>query len=87
MTAVTFGIEAAGWIGAVLILLAYALLSGGKLTGHSLVYQGLNIIGAAGFALNGWWHDAKPSAVLNILWMLIGLGASIRILRRSERRA
>ena len=87
MTLLSFGIEAAGWVGAVLILLAYGLLSSGKLSGQSLLYQGLNIVGAAGFALNGWWHDAKPSAVLNILWMLIGLAASIGILRRSERSA
>jgi len=87
VTPLTFAIEAVGWGGAVLILLAYALLSSGKLSGQSLLYQGLNIVGAAGFAVNGWWHDAKPSAVLNILWMLIGVGASIRILTRRERSA
>ena len=87
MTPLTFAIEAVGWGGAVLILLAYALLSSGKLTGQSQLYQALNIIGAAGFALNGWWHDAKPSAVLNILWMLIGAVALARILRRRERGA
>ena len=28
-------------------------------------------IGAAGFAVNGWWHGALPSASLNVIWMLI----------------
>ena len=80
-------VEVAGWAGAVLILLAYLLLSAGKLTGQSLVYQGTNIVGAAGFTINGWWHGALPSAALNVLWMLIGAWASVRILRRRERSA
>ena len=87
MTAVQIAVEAAGWGGAVLILVAYLLLSAEKLTGQSLVYQGMNVVGAAGFTVNGWWHGALPSAALNILWMLIGAVASVRILRRRERSA
>jgi hypothetical protein len=71
-------------VGAALILLAYLLLSAGKLTGQSLAYQGINVVGAAGFVINGWWHGAIPSAVLNVLWLLIGAAASVRILRRRE---
>ena len=79
MTVVEFAVEAAGWIGAALILLAYLLLSMGKLTGQSPLYQGMNIVGAAGFTINGWWHGAVPSAVLNVIWMLIGGVALWRI--------
>lgn len=79
MTAVEFAVEAAGWIGAALILLAYLLLSMGKVTGQSPLYQGMNIVGAAGFIINGWWHGALPSAVLNVIWMLIGGVALWRI--------
>jgi hypothetical protein len=81
MTAVEIAVEVAGWAGAVLILLAYLLLSAGRLTGQSIVYQGMNVVGAAGFVINGWWHGAMPSAVLNILWLLIGAVASWRILK------
>jgi hypothetical protein len=77
-----FAVEAAGWTGAVLILGAYGLLSAGKVTGRSLSYQMMNIVGAAGFVINGWWHGALPSAVLNILWLLIGAIASWRILKK-----
>jgi hypothetical protein len=69
----------------VLILLAYLLLSAGKLTGQSLAYQGMNVVGAAGFVVNGWWHGALPSATLNVLWLMIGLFAAIRILKRRRR--
>ena len=83
MTAVEIAVEVAGWAGAVLILGAYGLLSAGRLTGQSLPYQLMNIAGAAGFVINGWWHGAMPSAVLNVLWLLIGAIASWRILKRS----
>ena len=82
MTAVEIAVEIVGWAGAVLILLAYLLLSAGKFTGQSLTYQAMNVVGAAGFVINGWWHGALPSATLNVLWLMIGLFASIRILKR-----
>jgi hypothetical protein len=82
MTAEQVAVEVVGWAGAVLILLAYLLLSAGRLTGQSLTYQAMKVIGAAGFIINGWWHRALPSAVLNILWLLIGAFASWRILKR-----
>ena len=82
MTAVQIAVEVAGWTGAALILLAYLLLSAGKLTGQSLTYQGMNVVGAAGFVINGWWHGALPSASLNVLWLLIGAVASWRILKK-----
>jgi hypothetical protein len=84
MTPIEIAVEAAGWGGALLILLAYLLLSAGRLTGQSLVYQGMNIVGAAGFVINGWWHGALPSAVLNVLWLLIGAIASWRIIKRGS---
>lgn len=61
-------VEIAGWSGAILIPLAYLLLSMGRLTGRSALYQTMNVVGAAGFALNGWWHQALPSASLNLVW-------------------
>ena len=82
MTPIEIMIEVVGWVGATLILLAYLLLSTGRLTGQSLLYQAMNVVGAAGFIVNGWWHGAIPSAALNVLWLMIGAFASIRILRR-----
>ncbi|MEA3004343.1 MAG: hypothetical protein QOH81_3131 [Sphingomonadales bacterium] len=75
-------VEIVGWAGALLILAAYLLLSMGRLTGQSALYQGMNLAGAAGFVINGWWHGAVPSATLNIVWALIGGVALWRIVRR-----
>ncbi len=77
-------VEVAGWAGAGLILLAYLLLSAGRLTGQSATYQAMNVVGAAGFIVNGWWHGALPSATLNVIWMLIGLVALWRIRARQR---
>ncbi|HWJ37150.1 MAG TPA: hypothetical protein VNR86_00085 [Sphingomicrobium sp.] len=71
MSAVQIAVEVAGWIGAALILLAYLLVTVGRLTGQSLAFQWMNLFGALGFVINGWWHRAMPSASLNVIWMLI----------------
>ena len=62
----------------------YLLISAGKVTGQSALYQGMNVAGAAGFIINGWWHGAVPSAALNVVWMLIG---GIALWRIHARRA
>ncbi|HVE01605.1 MAG TPA: hypothetical protein VNB78_07940 [Sphingomicrobium sp.] len=84
MTPLEITVEIVGWIGAVLILAAYGLLSAGKIGGQSRLYQWMNVGGAAGFVVNGWWHGALPSTALNIVWMLIGAIALWRIGRRSS---
>ena len=84
MTPVEIVVEVAGWVGASLILGAYLLLSMGRVTGQSLLYQGMNVAGAAGFIVNGWWHGAVPSAVLNVIWMMIGGVALWRIWAKRE---
>ena len=85
MTPVEIAVEIAGWAGASLILVGYLLITAGKLTGQSAVYQWMNVAGAAGFIVNGWWHGAIPSAALNVVWMLIGAVALLRIAARRRK--
>ena len=70
MTGVELVVEIVGWAGALLILAAYVLVSIGRLTGSSPAFQWMNLFGAAGFIVNGWWHNALPSTVLNVVWMV-----------------
>ena len=65
-----------------LILLAYILVTLGRLTGQSPLFQWMNLVGAAGFVVNGWWHGALPSATLNIVWALFAAGALLAIWKR-----
>ena len=65
--------EIVGWIGAVLILAAYAMLTAGKLQAKSIPYQAMNVVGALGFIVNSGWNGAIPSAALNVVWAAIGV--------------
>ena len=75
-------IEIIGWVGAVLVVLAYGLLSAQKLSSRSVTYQVLNIGGAVGLVINTGWNGAFPSAVVNVIWMGIGAYALWRNSRK-----
>lgn len=81
---VIFLVEVAGWMGAALILIAYLMVTLGRLTGQSLAFQWMNLVGAAGFVVNGWWHRAIPSAALNLVWMLIAAVALLQLWKRKR---
>ncbi|MBL0000639.1 MAG: hypothetical protein IPO97_06295 [Sphingomonadales bacterium] len=68
-------VEIVGWAGAILILLAYILLTLGRLKAQSVAYQVMNVAGSIGFLINGWVNRALPSAALNLIWMGIGVYA------------
>jgi hypothetical protein len=78
-------IDIAGWIGALLILGAYGLISSGKVQARSALYQWMNIFGALGILINSGWHAAWPSVGLNVVWFAIGVYALRR--NRSSRGA
>lgn len=68
-------IEFMGWAGAAAVLVAYALVSTERVTSRSWSYQLLNISGAAGLVINSAWYGAIPSAVVNVIWIGIGVYA------------
>ena len=71
-------IETIGWIGSVAIVLAYALNMFKKLSSDSAVYYILNIGGSVCLVVNTLYHHAIPSAVVNVIWILIALIAIFR---------
>jgi hypothetical protein len=87
LSAIEIAIEVAGWAGAALILLAYFLLSIGKLSSRSLAYQAMNLGGATGFVINSWWHGAIPNAAMNVVWAGIAIYSLVRLARRPRARA
>lgn len=70
-------VEIIGWAGAGLILIAYLLLTAGKIGAHSFAYQSMNLVGAIGFVVNSGWNHAYPSAALNMVWAGIAAFALI----------
>lgn len=77
-------IEIIGWAAALLILASYLLVSTGRLSGTSVTFQWMNVIGAGGFILNSGWHGALPSAVLNVAWAGIGIFTLLRLRRGGQ---
>lgn len=63
--------DVVGWVGAVLTLMAYFLVSTKRLEPTSREFQLLNLFGALGIVANSLHHQALPSAGLNAVWTLI----------------
>jgi hypothetical protein len=66
-------VEVAGWLGALMMLSAYVLLTVGRLKSQSPLYHWLNIISGAGLICNSGWNGAYPSVSINAVWLAIGL--------------
>ncbi len=77
-------IEIVGWLGALLVLSAYGLLSAHRLSSYSVAYQALNIAGSIGLVINSAWNGAIPSAAVNVIWLGIGAHALWRMARPAK---
>ena len=66
-------IDILGWVGTILFLVAYALVSLKKVDGDSVVYQGMNIVAGTLLVINTLYLRAYPSAGLNVAWIGIGM--------------
>ena len=71
--------DSLGWVGAFLLLLAYALVSFKKLAADSLAYQGMNVAASVLLAINTIYHQAFPSSFVNIVWTFIAIFAILTI--------
>lgn len=74
-------IEIIGWSAAATMLAAYFLLTSGRLSSRSGVYQWMNVLSGAGLIVNSGWNGAYPSAFLNLIWMAIGIYGVVTGLR------
>lgn len=71
-------VDGLGWVGAAAVVAPYALVSIGRLSGTSLAFAALNVLGGVLLLLNTWYHEAYPSAVVNVVWTAIGIFAIAR---------
>jgi len=71
----------AGLAGTGMILLGFALLQAGKLSGTGLVYQWLNLFGAAGVLVSLLGTFNLSVFLLESAWMLVSLYGIARSLR------
>jgi hypothetical protein len=73
MNTIPFVMDAVGWTGALLVLLAYGLLSIRWMEGNSFSYQALNVTGAVMLVINSYYLGAYPSVGVNAAWVGIAL--------------
>jgi hypothetical protein len=79
-------VDALCWVGMILLLGAYALLTTGRLRARGVPYQLTNLVGGVLLAVNTAYHGAWPSAALNLVWFVIG-AVGIRQAARASRRS
>ncbi len=72
-----------GWIGMVLVLLAYGLLSTNKID-NGKIYQILNLIAAIFMAIGLLPKNAWFSFALQVAWAVIALVAIIKIISKKK---
>tara|TARA_Y100000385_G_C12824435_1_gene521810 strand:+ start:389 stop:739 length:351 start_codon:yes stop_codon:yes gene_type:complete len=76
--------ELCGWIGAVLVLVAYIMVSTGKAKADSRPYQLTNIIGALFLVAYTYNCQAYASMVVNVIWAGIGFTSFIKFIKISK---
>lgn len=74
-------IDVIGWIGSVEVILAYGLNSYQKIDSGSKTFQLLNLTGAIFLIVNTIYYGAYPSALINVVWVIIAALALVRIIK------
>jgi Trk-type K+ transport system membrane component len=77
-------IQPAGWIGTVLIVVAYYLISNKKVDSESKVYQAMNLFGALGVGVNVLRQEAWTTVALQVAWGIIAIFALIKIYNKGK---
>ncbi|WP_416440380.1 CBU_0592 family membrane protein [Phnomibacter sp. MR] len=72
-------IEILGWIASVLIVGAYFFNIRGKLSAQSPLYIWSNLVGGLFFIINTIYHGAYPSALVNVVWVIIAVVSLITL--------
>jgi hypothetical protein len=80
-------IEILGWLGSLLVLIAYTMNMNKKLPADSAGYYALNIAGSAFLIINTAYHHAFPSMVVNVIWVIIPVVTIIKYQLNKKRAA
>jgi hypothetical protein len=72
-----------GWIGMILVLIAYALLSTNKINAGKL-YQILNLLAALFMAVGLFPKNAWFSFALQVVWGLVAIVALVKIFSKKK---
>jgi len=69
-----------GWVGAAIVLTAYCLISFEIVRGSDMLYQLMNIVGSGLMMVLAIARSARPSIVVNLVWIIIGVIAVVNLI-------
>jgi len=72
-------VDITGWLGAALLLAAYGLVSFKKILPEAGRYQFFNAVGSCCLIVNTMYYRAYPSALVNVVWIVIAISATYRL--------
>lgn len=72
-----------GWIGMILVLIAYTMLSTNKIK-NGILYQVLNLLAGVFMAIGLYPKDAWFSFTLQIIWAIVAFIAIIKIKKENK---
>jgi hypothetical protein len=75
-------LECIGWSGAAAFVIAYQLVSSGRLKADDRLYQILNLGGAVAVGASVFPKEAWPAFGLQVIWGAIAIVSLIRICRK-----
>jgi hypothetical protein len=64
-------IDALGWVGAIILLVAYTLNILQKLETDSSYFLSINLLGALLLTINAYSTESYPFLVVNLFWVLV----------------
>ena len=76
-------IDILGWIGSLILIIAYIQNSRNKINAQSPIYQLLNVLGSILLIVNTVYYGAYPSSMVNIIWVFIGFHYLIKYRKNS----
>ena len=71
-----------GWIGSVMVLLAYGLNVAGRLQSSSLTYILLNLIGGIFLIIYSFYYSAFANTFINVVWAIVAVVALGKIISK-----
>lgn len=71
-----------GWMGTILFIVSYGLLSIRKIQADKILYQGMNALAALCLVINAIHIGDNPTLVVNGLWMGISVYAIFTVARK-----
>ena len=72
-------VECIGWIGAIIVLIAFFMISTHRTDADKPIFHWLNVIGAIGLIIHTCYNSAFPSAFVNVIWVGVAVFSLIKL--------